>query len=91
MRADSDVDLLVIGDAPFDTVAPALISAQERLGRDVNPTVYPPDEFRAKVRARHGFVSNVLREPRLYVIGDEHELEGLGAKRLGDGSPPGRG
>jgi predicted nucleotidyltransferase len=86
MRADSDVDLFVIGDAPFDTVAPALIPAQERLGRDVNPTVYPPAEFRAKVRARHAFVSNVLREPRLYVIGDDRELEGLGAKRLGDGS-----
>jgi len=37
----SDIDLLVIGDVPFTAVANALATAQARLGRDVNPTVYP--------------------------------------------------
>lgn len=87
LRADSDVDLFVIGDAPFDVVAPALIPSQERLGRDVNPTVYPPAEFSAKVRDGHHFVTSVLRERHLYVIGDSNELEGLGAERLGDSAP----
>lgn len=87
LRAASDIDLLVVGDVPFEGVANALAEAQKRLGRDVNPTVYPPDEFRAKIRAGHHFLTAVLREPRVFVIGGPDELGGLGAKRLADNSP----
>jgi len=90
LRNDSDIDLFVVGDAGFDVVAKALVPAQERLGRDVNPTVYPPAEFRRKVRNGHHFVTSVLREPRLDVIGGSNELEGLGAQRLGDRPRPQR-
>ncbi|MQA30784.1 MAG: nucleotidyltransferase domain-containing protein [Luteitalea sp.] len=39
LRAKSDIDLLVIGDAAFHDVVEALGQAQGRLGRDINPTV----------------------------------------------------
>jgi predicted nucleotidyltransferase len=87
LRADSDIDLLLVGDVPFEAVASALAGAQERLGRDVNPTVYPPDELKAKLRAGHHFLTTILQEPRVFVIGGPDELGGLGAKRLAD-SPP---
>ena len=90
LRNESDVDLFVVGDVSFDAVAHALGPAQERLGRDVNPTVYPPAEFRRTVEDRHHFVPNVLREPRLDVIGGSDELEGLGAQRLGNRPQPER-
>jgi predicted nucleotidyltransferase len=84
LRSTSDIDLLVVGHAPFEDVVHALATAQQRLGRDVNPTVYPPNEFRAKVAARHHFLTRVLQDPRLFVVGGDHELGGLGAKRLAD-------
>jgi predicted nucleotidyltransferase len=87
LRASSDIDLLVVGDAPFQRVVASLAGAQERLGRDVNPTVYPSDEFRAKVLAKHHFLTTVLREPRMFIIGGDDELAGLGAKRLVDKAP----
>lgn len=87
LRASSDIDLLVVGDAPFQSVVESLAGAQERLGRDVNPTVYPSDEFRAKVRSKHHFLTTVLREPRMFIIGGDDELVGLGAKRLADKAP----
>ncbi|MBI4264714.1 MAG: nucleotidyltransferase domain-containing protein [Acidobacteria bacterium] len=87
LRATSDVDLLVVGDAPFQDVVHALAAAQQQLGRDINPTVYPSDEFRAKVAAHHHFLTRVLQEPRLFVVGGDHELVGLGAKRLADEAP----
>src|SRR5438132_423499 len=37
-RADSDVDLMVLGDAPFSEVVSALSPAQKALGREINPT-----------------------------------------------------
>jgi predicted nucleotidyltransferase len=97
----SDIDLLVVGDAPFAAVVDALNPAQQRLGREVNPTVYPPAEFREKICSGHHFLTSVLREPHQFVIGGSDELGGLGAERLADGppeqrerdprSPPGRG
>ena len=75
LRNESDIDLLVVGDAGFDAVANALAPAQERLGRDVKPTVYPLAEFRRKVEDRHHFVTAVLREPRLDVIGGSTSLK----------------
>ncbi len=79
LRSGSDVDVLVVGDAPFSSVANALAAAQTRLGRNVNPTAYSPAEFRDKVRAGHHFLTVVLQEPRLFVLGGPDELARLGA------------
>ena len=87
LRASSDIDLLVIGDASFQEVVEALARVQERLGREINPTVYPPDEFETKLRAGHHFLTAVLSEPRMYVIGADDELVGMGAKWLADETP----
>ena len=73
----SDIDLMVVGDVTFADVVKALHSAQERLGREVNPTVYPLEEFRSRVSEGHYFIQNVLSGPKIFVIGDEHELKRL--------------
>jgi predicted nucleotidyltransferase len=77
--SESDVDVLVIGTATFGDVAAALQSAQHALGREVNPTVYTAAEFRKKLRAGHPFLRSVTMRPKLFVVGDEHEIERLGA------------
>jgi predicted nucleotidyltransferase len=87
LRSASDIDLLVVGDAAFQDVVEALADAQARLGRDINPSVYPLREFQTKLRAQHHFLTAVLKEPRLFVVGGDDELVGLGAKRLADKAP----
>jgi predicted nucleotidyltransferase len=79
----SDVDLLIVGDLTFSEVASALGEAQDTLGREINPTVYPPDEFLSKLGEGHHFLTSVSKEPRIFLIGGEHELERLAEKRLG--------
>lgn len=79
----SDVDIMIIGEATFKEVVDALASAQEALARDVQPTVYPLAEFQARVKAREHFVTTVLGELKIFLIGDECELAGLAQKRLG--------
>jgi predicted nucleotidyltransferase len=74
LHASSDVDLLVIGDATFGDVITAIQGVEKRLGRDVNPTVYSEDEFRAKVLAKHHFLTTVLTEPKMLVVGSAAEL-----------------
>jgi predicted nucleotidyltransferase len=84
LRSQSDIDLLVVGEVTFPDVARAVTGAQERLGRDVNPTVDPPAEFEAKIGSRHHFLTTVLSQPKLFVIGGPNELVRLGAKRVAD-------
>lgn len=71
----SDIDLLVVGNvSPVDLAVP-LRKAKELLGRDINPSIYTPAEFAKKRAARDHFLSRVLDKPKLFVLGDQDELE----------------
>jgi predicted nucleotidyltransferase len=74
----SDVDLMVVGEVGFTDVVSALHESESKLGREVNPTVYGPREFREKVAAKNHFLSTVAKEKKLFVIGDEREFRRLG-------------
>ena len=74
---NSDVDVMVIGGVKFADVVSSLAPAQEALGREINPTVYAPEEFRSKVAAEHHFLTSVLAAPKIFLIGDPNELERL--------------
>ena len=74
-RSESDIDLILIGDASNSDVALARRPVQERLGREVNVTRYTPKEFATKLADGHHFLSSVLKKPRIFLIGGEHELE----------------
>ena len=86
-RPESDIDVLIVGSISFGDAVSRLASAQTILGREVNPTVYPVDEFVAKARARNHFLTSVLKTKRLFIIGDEHELSKLGRVRMAKGAP----
>ncbi|MBA7607853.1 hypothetical protein ES703_15022 [subsurface metagenome] len=77
-NASSDVDVMVIGEVSFTEVVEALTPAQEKLRREINPTVYPPDEFCKKLAEGHHFLSSVLKGKKIFLVGNEHELAGLG-------------
>jgi uncharacterized protein len=76
-RAASDIDLFVVGEVSFGDVIEALAAAQRKLGREINPTVFPPAEFADKVHEDNHFVTTVLGEKKLFVIGGENELESV--------------
>jgi predicted nucleotidyltransferase len=74
LHSSSDIDLLLVGDTSFGDVITAIQPAEKRLGRDVNPTVFSVDEFRAKFEAKHHFLTRVLAEPKMFVIGEGDQL-----------------
>jgi predicted nucleotidyltransferase len=85
--AGSDIDLLVVGRVSFSRLITTLAPAQRELGREINPTVYPREELRKKLRAGHHFLSSVLRDPKIFIVGTEHDLVRLAEVRLVDASP----
>ena len=76
-KANSDVDIMVIGNVGLRTLSSRFRKATEELEREINPVVYNPEEYIAK-RAKDAFLQDVLNKPKLYIVGTEHELTGLG-------------
>jgi predicted nucleotidyltransferase len=80
-KPTSDIDLLVVGSSSFENVVEACHVARERLGREVNPVVMAKDTLLTKRRERDRFISRVLKEPKIFVIGDASELGKLAEDR----------
>jgi uncharacterized protein len=83
-KVGSDIDIVIVGNIPFGEVVDALEPAQTALGREINPTVYSAAEFASRLSQGHHFLKSVVREPKIFLIGDEHELERLAGQRLAD-------
>ncbi|MFN3322369.1 MAG: DeoR family transcriptional regulator [Bryobacteraceae bacterium] len=76
-RSGSDIDLMLVGQAPLSEAAAALRGAERRLGRSINPTVYTTEEFLQRIREKHHFLTSVLREELLFLKGTQAELARL--------------
>jgi predicted nucleotidyltransferase len=70
----SDIDLLVVGDVALSELVPVVRPAEARLGREVNPSVFPVMEFRDKLKRGAPFLKRILAGPKLFVAGDDREL-----------------
>ncbi len=80
-RRRSDIDVMVVGKISFEEAVSLLSPAEEKLGREVNPVVYPVGEFKKKVKEDHHFVKTVLEDEKIFLIGDEGDLAKLAGKR----------
>jgi hypothetical protein len=73
--SSSDIDLMIVSDSlSYRDVFSALEKASIDLGRTVNPTVYTSREFERRVHDRKVFVTRVMNQPKLWLIGDERGL-----------------
>ena len=73
----SDIDLFVVGSISRRELAVALATAQERLGREVNATVYDHSRLAKAAADRNHFVVDVMSKPMIWVVGDQSALERL--------------
>lgn len=77
-QAHSDIDLVVIGDIGLREVTKLLRGAADTVGREINPHVFTAAEFLRRKSTGDHFLKTVLSEPRIFAIGDEHELGAMG-------------
>ena len=79
--AGSDVDVMLIGPLSFGDAVGLLYPVQAMLGREINPKVFSADEWRARLKARDPFIREVLAQPKIFLIGNDDELEKLGRRQ----------
>ena len=73
--ASSDIDLMLVSDAlTYADAMAALHPLMERLGREINPTLYTLAELRKRIAEGNSFVTRVLAQPRLWLIGSDDAL-----------------
>lgn len=73
-RETSDIDLMVIGAIPLEDLLKILRGPEERLAREVNPSLYDMDEVRRRCREDDPFIADVMAGQKIMLIGDEDEL-----------------
>lgn len=69
----SDIDLMVLSDSlTYGDVFAVLEESAAKLGRRVNPTVYSRQELARRIKQGNSFVTRVMAQPKIWLIGNEH-------------------
>lgn len=77
--ATSDVDLMLVCDnLTYADLFKLLEEAQVKLGRPIHPTFYSPAEWTRKHQANNNFLTQLVKQPKIFLIGTEDELTKLG-------------
>ncbi len=71
---NSDVDVLLIGNPDMDDLVNTIQGIEKQVGRDINYVLYTPEEYGLKKKAENTFIMDVLRNPKIYIIGSEDGL-----------------
>ena len=79
--ATSDVDIMLIGDLTGKELSSIITPIKKLVNREINPTLYTPVQFRKRANQRHPFVISILKEPKLFLIGDDRALKAILGRR----------
>jgi hypothetical protein len=71
----SDIDLMIISDSlSYGEVFGALQGAESKVTRPINPTVYTAAEFAKRLGHENAFMTRVLNQPKVWIVGTERDL-----------------
>lgn len=77
----SDIDIMLIGSLSGRELSSIFAPVKKMLNREINPSVYSPSEFRKRVKEHHPFLTTVVKEPKLFLLGDESDLKAILGRR----------
>jgi DNA-binding transcriptional ArsR family regulator len=76
-KVDSDIDLFLIGDTTLHQVSPVLTSLEGSLNREINVSIFAASELVTRAINMDPFITSVLSQPKIFLLGTEEELEDL--------------
>jgi predicted nucleotidyltransferase len=75
--SSSDIDLFVIGNISMRTLTKLMSGMQEKIGREINPHIFPENEIAKRRKAKDHFILNVAKSEKKLLIGSNEELEAI--------------
>jgi predicted nucleotidyltransferase len=78
-RADSDIDVMILGneEPSLADMGEALFDLEVPLGRPVDLWYHSPNDFLQRLETGNRFITRVMLEPKIWVIGFESQLDAL--------------
>jgi len=70
----SDIDIMVIGTVDEDALIMAIREIEKRLKREINYVLLTPEEFHSRKKKKDPFITNVLKEEKIMLAGEESEF-----------------
>lgn len=67
----SDIDLFIVGKIDEDRLIKSVRQIEEDLSREINYVLLTPDEFKKRIKEKDPFVTNVLKEDKIMLVGEE--------------------
>jgi len=74
---ESDIDLFVIGDISSKDLQEVISDIEKQAKREINSTIYSLKELKEKYKAKNHFILSVLKEPKIFLKGEEDGLRKL--------------
>ncbi len=71
----SDIDLLIVGSITSRELSTLLSKPKRELSREINYAVFPIKEFKEKIRQKDHFLNAVLKDKKIFIIGNEDEFK----------------
>ncbi|MBI3987630.1 MAG: nucleotidyltransferase domain-containing protein [Lentisphaerae bacterium] len=74
-KAESDIDLMIIGSIGLRKVTSLLSGVGNQLGREINSHVMTPEEFGQRACRKEHFIVTVMLSSKLFIVGTEDDLK----------------
>ncbi|USE35397.1 nucleotidyltransferase domain-containing protein [Endozoicomonas sp. SCSIO W0465] len=67
-HSGSDIDVMLVGhNLSYGDIMERLESAEQQLGRIINPTLLTPYEFQQRKNEKQSFITRVMEQPKLWL------------------------
>lgn len=77
-RAGSDIDIMIVTDQlSYSEIFEVFSGVEEKLVRSLNPTIYSSSEFQNKVATDNSFVTRVLEQEKIFLIGGDDDIAAI--------------
>ncbi len=73
----SDIDLMVVGSITSKELSSILSKPKRELTREINYAVFPQQEFRERIRNKDHFLNAVLKDKKIFIVGNKNELKAI--------------
>jgi len=73
-RENSDIDLLIIGKVNEGKLIEVISKLERKLQREINYAIYEKEDFKKKKEEGNPFILDILKEKKIFLIGDKNGL-----------------
>jgi predicted nucleotidyltransferase len=73
-KSASDIDVMIIGDPEISQLNEKISALELKLRREIHATIYSLKEYQAKKREKAGFIIELLKNPKIMLVGKEDDL-----------------